>query len=92
MRAYDLIVKKRNGGEHTYEEIKHLVDSYTRDDIPDYQISAWLMAAFLNGLNKEETFYLTKAMLLSGKTIDLGSIRKSKIDKHSTGGVGDKIS
>jgi pyrimidine-nucleoside phosphorylase len=92
MRAYDLIVKKRNGGEHTYEEIKYLIDSYTRDDIPDYQISAWLMAAFLNGLNEEETFYLTKAMLLSGQTIDLGSIRKSKIDKHSTGGVGDKIS
>jgi pyrimidine-nucleoside phosphorylase len=92
MRAYDLIVKKRNGGQHSYHEIQYLVDSYTRSEIPDYQISSWLMAAFLNGLNDEETFYLTKAMLLSGKTIDLSSIGKSKIDKHSTGGVGDKIS
>ena len=92
MRVYDLIVKKRNYGEHSYEEIQYLVDSYTRGEIPDYQISAWLMAAFLNGLNEKETFYLTKAMLFSGKTMDLSSISKSKIDKHSTGGVGDKVS
>ncbi|HEB32516.1 MAG TPA: thymidine phosphorylase [Spirochaetes bacterium] len=92
MRASDLIVKKRNRKEHTYGEIQYLVNSYTRGEIPDYQISAWLMAAFLNGMNEDETFYLTKAMLLSGKTIDLGSIAEMKIDKHSTGGVGDKIS
>ena len=92
MRVYDLIVKKRNREEHTYGEIEYLVNSYTRGEIPDYQISAWLMAAFLNGLNEDETFYLTKAMLLSGKTIDLSSIPEMKIDKHSTGGVGDKIS
>ena len=89
MRAYDLIVKKRNGNEHSYGEIKYIVDSYTKGEIPDYQISAWLMAAFLKGLNFDETFYLTKALLLSGKTIDLGVIDKIKIDKHSTGGVGD---
>jgi pyrimidine-nucleoside phosphorylase len=92
MRVYDLIVKKRNRKEHTYGEIQYLVNSYTRGEIPDYQISAWLMAAFLNGLNEDETFYLTKAMLLSGQTIDLSSIAEMKIDKHSTGGVGDKIS
>ncbi len=92
MRVYDLIVKKRDGGEHTYDEIKFLINNYTRGDIPDYQISAWLMASFLNGLSENETFYLTKAMLLSGKTLDLSSIDKMKIDKHSTGGVGDKIS
>ncbi len=92
MRVYDLIVKKRDGGEHTYDEIKFLINNYTRGDIPDYQISAWLMASFLNGLSENEAFYLTKAMLLSGKTLDLSSIDKMKIDKHSTGGVGDKIS
>jgi len=92
MRAYDIIVKKRDGEEHTEEEIVFLVHSYTKGEIPDYQISAWLMAVFLNGLNERETFYLTKAMLKSGKTLDLGSIGSPKVDKHSTGGVGDKIS
>ena len=92
MRVYDLIVKKRDGGEHTYDEIKFLINNYTRGDIPDYQISAWLMASFIKGLSEDEAFYLTQAMLLSGKTLDLSSIDKMKIDKHSTGGVGDKIS
>jgi pyrimidine-nucleoside phosphorylase len=92
MRVYDIILKKRNRLVHTYEEIEHVVNGYTKGDIPDYQVSSWLMACFLNGLNGDETFYLTKAMLLSGKSIDLGFIEKPKIDKHSTGGVGDKIS
>jgi len=91
-RPYDIIVKKRNGSGHTPEEIQYLIHHYTKGDIPDYQISAWLMALFLNGLNEDETFYLTKAMLESGKIIDLSFIDKPKIDKHSTGGVGDKIS
>jgi len=92
MRPYDIIVKKRDGKTHTYEEIKYLVDGYTKGEIPDYQVSSWLMASFLNGLNEDETYYLTKAMLLSGKTVDLSFIDKPKVDKHSTGGVGDKIS
>ena len=65
LRSYDLIVNKRNRKEHSYGEIEYLVNSYTRGETPDYQISAWLMAAFLNGLNEEETFYLTKAMLFT---------------------------
>lgn len=92
MRPYDIIVKKRDGKAHTYQEIESLVSGYTKGEIADYQVSAWLMAGFLNGLNREETYYLTKSMLQSGKTISLDSIDKPKIDKHSTGGVGDKIS
>jgi pyrimidine-nucleoside phosphorylase len=92
MRAYDIIAKKRDGKALDADEIRFLVHGYSRGDIPDYQVSAWLMAAFLNGLSEEETLYLTEAMLSSGKTLDLGSIGKPKVDKHSTGGVGDKIS
>jgi pyrimidine-nucleoside phosphorylase len=92
MRPCDIIVKKRDGKNHTEEEINYLIEGYTNGAVPDYQMSAWLMASFLNGLNEEETYYLTRAMLLSGKTIDLGFIDKPKVDKHSTGGVGDKIS
>jgi pyrimidine-nucleoside phosphorylase len=92
MRVYDIIVKKRDRFANTYEEIEYIVNGYTKGDIPDYQVSSWLMACFLNGLNEDETFYLTRTMLLSGKRIDLGVFKKPKIDKHSTGGVGDKIS
>jgi len=92
MRPYDIIVKKRNGGIHTLEEIEYFIKSYAQGEILDYQVSAWLMASFLNGLNEDETYFLTKAMLRSGKTIDLSFIKKPKVDKHSTGGVGDKIS
>lgn len=92
MRVYDIIVKKRNGGTHTYEEIAEIVSGYAGGKVPDYQVSAWLMACFLNGLDREETFYLTKAMLLSGRSIDLSGLPGPKVDKHSTGGVGDKIS
>jgi len=92
MRVYDIIVRKRNKKHHTSQEINFLIRGYTAGTIPDYQVSAWLMAGFLNGLNEEETFYLTRAMLNSGKILDLSSITRPKIDKHSTGGVGDKIS
>ncbi len=86
----DLIVKKRNGGILTSNEIKTIIQGYTRGDIPDYQVSAWLMAVFFRGLNDEETAALTEAMIQSGDTIDLSSIPGVKVDKHSTGGVGDK--
>jgi len=92
IRPVDVIIKKRNGKAHTMDEIEFMVNGYTRGEIPDYQVSAWLMACFLNGLNEEETFFLTRAMLHSGKTLDLSSIQKPKVDKHSTGGVGDKVS
>ena len=91
-RPYDIIKTKRDGKAHSRDEIKYFIDGYTRGDIPDYQVSAWLMACFLNGLDEDETFYLTDAMLHSGTVIDLSSIQKPKVDKHSTGGVGDKIS
>ncbi|NOX18186.1 MAG: thymidine phosphorylase [Chlorobi bacterium] len=92
MNAVELIKKKRNGLTLTNEEINYLITSYVKGKIPDYQFSAFLMAAFLKGMNKEETSYLTKAMLYSGKAIDLSSVKGKKIDKHSTGGVGDKTS
>ena len=92
MNTVELIKKKRNGLVLTSEEINHLINNYSKGKIPDYQFSAFLMAAFLKGMNKEETSHLTKAMLFSGKVIDLSSIKGKKIDKHSTGGVGDKTS
>ena len=92
MNTVEIIRKKRNGIELTGEEINFLISSYTKNKIPDYQISAFLMAAFLKGMSKNETSHLTKAMLYSGKVIDLKSITGTKIDKHSTGGVGDKTS
>jgi pyrimidine-nucleoside phosphorylase len=91
-RPYDIITAKRDGRAHTRDEIMFFIDGYTRGDIPDYQVSAWLMACFLNGLNEDETYFLTDAMLHSGSIIDLKTIHKPKVDKHSTGGVGDKIS
>ena len=91
-RPYDIIRKKRDGGIHTRDEVAFFIQGYTDGRIPDYQVSAWLMACFLNGLNEDETYFLTDAMLHSGTVIDLSSIDKPKVDKHSTGGVGDKIS
>ena len=92
MNTVEIIRKKRNGNELNEGEINFLISSYTKNKIPDYQFSAFLMAAFLKGMSKNETSNLTKAMLYSGKVIDLKSIPGVKIDKHSTGGVGDKTS
>jgi pyrimidine-nucleoside phosphorylase len=92
MNTVELIIKKRNGNSFTKEEIIFLIDSFTKGKIPDYQFSSLLMAIFLKGMNSKETSYLTEAMLHSGKVINLSAIKGSKIDKHSTGGVGDKTS
>jgi len=92
MRAYDIIKKKRDGHALKREEIKSLLTAYLKGDVPDYQISAFLMSVFFRGMNEEETRYLTETMLSSGNVLDLSDIPGKKIDKHSTGGVGDKVS
>ena len=92
MRAVDLIRKKRDSGEHSREEIDFLISGYTRGEIPDYQIAAWLMAAWLRGLNRSELTALTESMLYSGEVLNLADLPGKKVDKHSTGGVGDKTS
>jgi pyrimidine-nucleoside phosphorylase len=92
IRAIDVIRKKRDGYELSRGEIDYLVRGYTLGQIPDYQTSAWLMAALLKGLSRTETANLTDAMLHSGEVLDLAEFSAAKIDKHSTGGVGDKTS
>ena len=92
MNIIDIIDKKKNGLELSKEEITYFVNEYTRGSIPDYQASALIMAMFLNKMSDDETSNLTLAMAFSGKTLDLKDIDGIKVDKHSTGGVGDKIS
>lgn len=92
MQMIDIIAKKRDKKILTKEEIKFVIDGYVNNQIPDYQISALLMAIYLNGMNDEETVFLTKLMMNSGDVINLDDIEGIKLDKHSTGGVGDKVS
>src|SRR5262249_47981922 len=92
MRTVDLIQRKRDGEELSPEEIEFLVDGYTKGDIPDYQMSSFLMAVFYSGMSDREVSRLTECMLRSGDTVDLSSVPGVKVDKHSTGGVGDKTS
>lgn len=91
MRAVDLIQKKKEAKAHTKEEINFLVENYVNGKIEDYQMSAWLMAVCFNGLTDEETAYLTEAFVNSGDILDFSSISLNIADKHSTGGVGDKV-
>ncbi|MBX3039873.1 MAG: thymidine phosphorylase [Bdellovibrionaceae bacterium] len=88
----ELIKKKRESGELSEAEISFFINGYTRGDIPDYQMSALLMAIYFRGMSEAETLALTKCMLFSGKTVDFSSVPGFKVDKHSTGGVGDKTS
>src|SRR6185436_18853527 len=92
MRPVELIRKKRDGGEHSRDEIAVMVNGYTSNDIPDYQMSAWMMAVLKTGMSRPEIAALTEVMLASGKVLDFKSLPATKVDKHSTGGVGDKTS
>ena len=92
MNMYDLILKKKRGEALSKDEIEYMISNYTKGVIPDYQMSAMLMAICFQGMNEEETKELTMAMAQSGDMLDLSEIRGMKVDKHSTGGVGDKTS
>ena len=92
MRAVDIIEKKKHGEHLSREEIDFMVQGYTRDEIPDYQMSAFLMTIYFNGMGKDEIAHLTESFVNSGEQVDLSPIEGIKVDKHSTGGVGDKIS
>ena len=90
MNTVSIITRKRDGYELSRDEIKYIVDGYTSGSVPDYQMSAFLMAVYFRGMNKRETVDLTDIMRVSGDIVDLSGIRGVKVDKHSTGGVGDK--
>jgi pyrimidine-nucleoside phosphorylase len=92
MRAVDIIIKKRDGSELSTEEINFFIDGYTNGEIPDYQAAAWAMAVLLKGMNARETTDLTMAMANTGEELDLSEVVPIAVDKHSTGGVGDKTS
>lgn len=91
MNFLDIIQKKKENKALSEEEIKFFIENYVKGEIPDYQVSAFLMAVYFNKLNLDETYYLTKAMLDSGDRVDLSEVPGSKVDKHSTGGVGDTV-
>ena len=92
MRIIDIIEKKRERQELTKQEIEYFITEYTNGNVKDYQASALIMAIFLNGMTDQETTYLTLAMAHSGQILDLSTLQEIIVDKHSTGGVGDKVS
>src|SRR5947199_6277276 len=92
MRTVDLIHRKRDGEELSPEELQFLIEGYTRGEIPDYQLASFLLAGFFSGLTDREVSAVTESMMNSGSVVDLSSIPGIKVDKHSTGGVGDKTS
>src|SRR6202171_2430297 len=91
MHPLEVIARKRDGGEHSAEEIEFLLSGYLRGDVPDYQMAAWLMAVCIRGMTRSETLALTRAMVAGGEVRDRSGIEGMKVDKHSTGGVGDKV-
>ena len=91
MNVYEIIDKKKRGLELNQTEIEYLINGYVNNEIPDYQISAWLMAVYFQGMTDRELLALTNCMTKSGEIVDLSNIMGVKVDKHSTGGVGDKV-